>query len=193
MKDITIRFADQADAEEILKIYEPFVKNTTITFEFEVPSVEEFRNRIAQTMDEYPYLVCLKGGKIAGYAYAHRYQQRAAYQWNAELSVYVDEVYQRLGIGKTLYHALMELLQLQGIRNVYGIVTSPNENSEKLHENLGFSKLGVYHSTGYKLGAWHDVILFEKTIGEYSLEPRPFKRIKDLDKEAINQIMDKYK
>ena len=91
MENITIRPARLEDASEILKIYEPYIKKTTITFEYEVPSLEEFRGRMTGIIGAYPYLVCEADGKILAYAYAHRFHERAAYQWDAELSVYVEE------------------------------------------------------------------------------------------------------
>lgn len=191
MNSITIRLAKETDAENILKIYAPYVEETAITFEYDVPSFEEFRDRIAHISSEYPYIVCEVDGIIIGYAYAHRHMERAAYQWNAELSVYIDKSHLRGGLGKALYGALIDILKLQNVRNVYGCVTSPNENSEKLHEYFGFSKLGVYHNAGYKCGAWHDVEWFEKSIGEYDDNPKTFVGIKAIDAHLIIEILNR--
>jgi phosphinothricin acetyltransferase len=191
MGENIIRLVRETDTVEILKIYEPYIKDTAITFECEVPSVEEFRNRIQDISIDYPYLVCLIDGNIVGYAYADRQMERAAYQWNAELSVYIDKSYLRFGIGKALYTCLIEILKLQNVQNVYGGVTAPNPNSEKLHEYFGFQKLGTYHNTGYKCEAWHDVMWFEKSIGEHELEPKSFLSIKEIDEIVIEGIMDK--
>lgn len=191
MGESIIRLVRETDTVEILKIYEPYIKDTAITFECEVPSVEEFRNRIQDISIDYPYLVCLIDGNIVGYAYADRQMERAAYQWNAELSVYIDKSYLRFGIGKALYTCLIEILKLQNVQNVYGGVTAPNPNSEKLHEYFGFQKLGTYHNTGYKCEAWHDVMWFEKSIGEHELEPKSFLSIKEIDEIVIEGIMDK--
>lgn len=188
----TIRLVQETDAAEILAIYEFYIKETAITFECETPSLDEFRNRIKEISSEYPYIVCLSDKKIIGYAYAHRQMERAAYQWNAELSVYIDKNCLRCGVGKALYNTLIEILQMQNVRNVYGGITSPNENSEKLHEHLGFKKLGVYHNTGYKCGAWHDVAWFEKTIGNYDLDPKPFLSIREIDKKTIMEILNRH-
>ena len=192
MGKIVIRFVEKTDAEEILDIYEPYIKETAVTAECETPALDEFRSRIQKTAAEYPYLVCLADGKVIGYAYAHRHMERAAYRWNAELSVYIDQAHFRRGIGKTLYRALLEILQLQNVRNVFGGVVTPNKNSEKLHENLGFIRAGVYHNTAYKCGAWHDVVWFEKSIGEYGLEPDEFIPIKKMDENIIREILDRY-
>ena len=184
-----IRFAKAADAEEILEIYKPYIMETAITFECKIPLIDEFRDRIKKISMEYPYIVCLEKGKIIGYAYANRQMEREAYQWNAELSVYIDKYHLRCGVGKALYNVLIEILKLQNIRNVYGGVAFPNKNSEKLHEHFGFRKLAVYHNTGYKFKEWHDVMWFEKTIGNYDLEPKPFVSIKKIDPNMITKII----
>lgn len=191
MTDIKMRMARETDAAEILGIYAPYVKETAITFEYEIPRLNEFKNRIRDISAYYPYLVCIIDGKIIGYAYTHRQKERAAYQWNAELSVYIDNSYLHCGIGKALYSALIEISKLQNICNIYGGVTSINNNSEKLHEYFGFKKLGVYHNTGYKFGKWHDVMWFEKSICKYESEPKPLVSIKEIDERLLHEIMDK--
>lgn len=95
-------------------------------------------------------------------------------------------------MGKTLYSSLIKILKLQNVQNIYGGVTSPNESSKRLHEYFGFRKLGVYHNTGYKCEAWHDVMWFEKTIGDYNLEPKPFVSIKEIDTNIITEILNNH-
>lgn len=187
-----MRFVRETDAPDILEIYDPYIKETAITFECETPSIDEFKNRIREISADYPYLVCLGDGKIVGYAYAHRHMERAAYQWNAELSVYVSKEYHRCGIGKAFYSALIDILALQNIQNVYGGVSAPNLNSEKLHEYLGFQKLGTYHHTGYKYGTWHDVMWFEKTIDRLKHDLKPFLSIQRLNEDSLNEILRRY-
>ncbi len=166
MDTVTLRRAHLEDAEAILEIYAPYIRNTNITFEYEVPSLSEFRDRMAGIMEGYPYLICEIDGIAAGYAYAHRYKERAAYQWDAELSVYLREGCERRGIGQAFYTALMEILKEQHVRNVYGIVTGPNPPSEALHAAMGFRLAGVSLKTGYKLGKWIDVSCFERPLGD---------------------------
>lgn len=187
-----IRLARESDAAEILAVYAPYIRNTAVTFECEVPSPEEFRNRIRNISADYPYLVCVSDGIIVGYAYAHRQMERSAYRWNAELSVYLDGTYHRRGIGKALYGALLEILRLQNVQNVYGGVTVPNAPSEALHGHFGFTRLGTYHDTGYKCGAWHDVAWFEKSIGSHGSAPKEFVSIRELNPSAVAQILQKY-
>ena len=165
---------------------------TTVTFEYEVPGTDTFAGRIEAIAAEYPYLVCEIDGRIAAYAYGHRHMERAAYQWNAELSVYVDQGQFRRGIGRALYQAVMEILKLQNIQTVYGIVTSPNENSERLHAAMGFTKRALFPQMGYKFGRWLDVAWFEKNLGGHGEEMEPFKAIGLVDPESLTRIMEKY-
>ena len=169
-----IGFAAVQDAGELLAIYSQYIE-TTITFECALPTEEEFAERIRNFSACYPYLVCRENGRVIGYAYAHRQAERAAYQWNAELSIYLDREARGRGVGRRLYGALMELLRLQGIRTVYALVTSPNPASEKLHNAMGFHLMGVQKSCGYKNGAWRDVSWFEKAIGTYDETPVPLR------------------
>lgn len=192
MSAAQIRLVQEKDIPSILEIYRPYVLETAISFEYEVPSIEDFNRRVRIIACDYPYLVYLLDEKIIGYAYAHKQMERAAYQWNAELSVYVDQSYVRRGIGKALYGCLLEILSIQHVQNVYGIVRTPNPNSEKLHESFGFRKLGVFHQTGYKSGCWHDVTWFEKSIGTHDPCPQPFLSIQRIDPQAILEIMDRY-
>lgn len=158
-----IRFAAQADVPALLSIYQQYI-DTSITFEYTLPTPEEFARRVREFSSFYPYLVWEVDGRPAGYAYAHRLAERTAYQWSVELSVYLDRDHTGQGAGRRLYTALMELLRLQGIRTAYALVTSPNPPSEALHTAMGFARVGVLHRSGYKDGAWRDVTYFEKPL-----------------------------
>lgn len=186
--DMIIRFAAAHDSTALLNIYAQYI-NTAITFECTLPTEREFSNRIYDIQKEYPYLVCEESGHIVGYAYAHRHKEREAYQWNAELSIYLDKAFTSKGLGKKLYQLLIDLLKLQGVKTVYGGVTIPNEKSEKLHRTMGFHHLGTYHNTGYKCGRWLDVAWFEKEIAPYTPEPAPFKPITHIPLERLDAIM----
>lgn len=185
---MNIRFAVPADAPSLLRIYAQYM-DTPVTFECTLPSQQEFAGRIASIGSEYPYLVCEEEGAIVGYAYAHRQMERETYQWNAELSIYLDEAVTSRGIGTRLYRILMELLKRQGVKTVYGGVTVPNEKSERLHKSLGFVRLGTYRNTGYKCGKWHDVAWFEKQIGTYDPNPKPILPIICIPKETLEDIL----
>jgi L-amino acid N-acyltransferase YncA len=184
-----IRLASEADAGAIRAIYAPYVLETPITFETEVPSEDEMAGRVRETSALFPYIVCCNGSRIAGYAYAHKLRERAAYAWDAELSVYVDKANFRRGIGKALYAVLIDILKLQNIQNVYGCVTVPNPNSERLHDAFGFRRAGEFRNTGYKLGTWLDVRWYEKSIGGHETDPQPFMPVTQIDKNAICGIL----
>lgn len=185
---MTIRMATVADAEALLHIYSQYI-NTCITFEYELPTPAAFAKRIADVLQQYPYLVCQREGRITGYAYAHRLQERAAYQWNAELSVYLDPTCTGRGDGTKLYRTLIRILQEQGVKTVYGIVASPNARSERLHEGLGFQKIGTQHCTGYKNGCWLDVNWFEKQIALYETAPAPVRSVHSLSTDRLGELL----
>lgn len=173
--EFIIRSANVNDAEEIRRIYAPYVLDTAITFEYDVPTVEEFAERISSTLKKYPYLVAEKDGKILGYAYAGGFHTRAAFAWSAELSVYVDSSARRNGIGRKLYSCLEEKLQAMGIVNIYASVAyTENDDSYltkdsiKFHEKLGFRQVGCFNKCGYKFNHWYDLVYMEKFIGDRS-------------------------
>ncbi|MDO4315886.1 MAG: GNAT family N-acetyltransferase [Oscillospiraceae bacterium] len=185
---MNIRFAAEGDSAALLRIYGQYI-DTPITFEYTLPTEAEFARRIRDITAVYPYLVCEEDGRIVGYAYAHRQAERAAYQWNAELSVYLDKEHTGRGLGKRLYGMLMDLLRLQGIRTVYALVTVPNEKSEGLHRRLGFRHMGTQRGTGYKNGAWRDVAWFEKAIAPHSGDPAPLLCLGQMPAERIADIL----
>ena len=175
-----IRDVELSDAKTILEIYTPYILNTVITFEYEVPAESEFEERMRGILGEYPYLVCELNGKVIGYAYAHRYRERAAFAWGAELSVYLDQEYVGCGAGTVLYEKLISALKKQNIKTVYGIVAHPNEASEKMHEKLGFRLVGISEKCGYKLGHWVDLAYYELEIGERYGVPEAVKRYEEI-------------
>lgn len=169
---MTLRFAAPEDVSALLSIYERYI-STPITFEYTLPSLEEFARRVASVQTFYPYLVAEENGELLGYAYAHRIAERAAYRWGAELSIYLRPDAVRRGLGKQLYQSLIALLRLQGVRTVYGLVASPNPASEGLHRSLGFHRMGVQRNAGYKNGRWVDLIWFEQSVAPYVHQPGP--------------------
>ena len=155
---MTIRHADPArDAAGCAAIYAPFVRETAISFEEQVPSAAEFGRRIERIARTHPWLVAQESGRVAGFAYGCPHRERAAYRWAVDVAVYVDPARQRRGIGRTLYRTLFELLREQGLWVACAGIALPNDASVALHESLGFEPVGVYRRIGYKLGAWHDV------------------------------------
>ena len=176
-----IRRATENDAEALLKIYAPYVEHTAITFEYEVPSVEEFRSRIRHTLEKYPYLVAEEDGELLGYAYVGPFHDRPAYDWAVETSIYVDKDYKRSGCGKLLYQALEKILKKQHISNLYACIAYTEQEDEHLtndsmhfHEHLGYELVGTFKQCGYKFNKWYDMIWMEKIIGEHPEMPEAF-------------------
>ena len=159
-----IRMATVEDASAVLEIYTPYVQHSSISFEEESPSLQEMERRIADCLKHCPFLVCEMDGKTAGYAYASRYRTRSAYRYDVESSIYLAPEFQGRQIGSALYQALLELLRAQGFFTVYAAITVPNEQSVGFHHQFGFRTLGVHPASGYKQGAWRDVLWMEKTL-----------------------------
>ncbi len=176
-----IRLATPDDAPAVHAIYAPVVRDTAISFEVVPPTVEEIGECIAWVLAKFPWLLCeLDGGLGAGYAYATTHRERAAYQWNAEVTVYVHPQARRRGVARALYTSLFALLRLQGICNVYAGITLPNAGSVGLHTSLGFRPIGIHHSTGFKLGRWHDVGWYELALQPHPAEPPPLRALRDV-------------
>lgn len=186
-----IRFATVKDSENLLKIYAQYIE-TPITFEYELPSVEEFSHRIEFISEDYPYIVLEENDEILGYAYAHRFKERDAYAWGAELSIYMDKNIHSKGYGKKLYGILIELLRLQGVKTAYACVTSANVQSEKFHEHLDFKKCAEFSNAGFKLGKWYGITWYELPINNYDVNPTKVKSIKDLDKNLVEDVFNSY-
>lgn len=167
-----IREAKIADAEKILEIYGPYVLNTAISFEYEVPPVEEFQQRIANVQEKFPYLVAEEQGEIIGYCYAAPFHARKAYERSVETTIYISRESRRHGLGKKMYELLEERLRNQGIKNLYACVAYPNGEDEflttdsvRFHEKMGYEICGHLHKCGYKFGHWYDMLYMEKIIG----------------------------
>lgn len=160
-----IRLVRLEDAKALLEIYKPYVLETTITFEYVVPMLAEFENRIKKTIQEFPYYVALENDKIIGYAYAGRYKERRAYDWGCELSIYLDASYHSQGVGKALYTKLLDQLKAMHYQVVYACITYPNEKSIRFHERFGFKQIAYFEACGYKFDQWCDMIWMEKRIG----------------------------
>ena len=186
-----IRRAAADDAAALLDIYAPYIRDTAITFEYDVPAAEEFAARIGDIARTHPYLVCERDGRPVGYAYAHNIRERAAYDWAAELSVYLAPAAQGQGAGTALYRCLIDLLAMQNLRILYGCVTLPNEKSERLHEKLGFAPVGVWHGAGWKFGRWHDVGWLEKRLGGDGAA-QPVIPFPQLDGQKIQECLNRY-
>jgi phosphinothricin acetyltransferase len=185
----SIRLANESDAASILNIYAPYIEKTSFTFETEVPSTEEFANRIHSCLQNWPWLVCEINGEVAGYAYGSKYRERTGYQWCAECSVYVHDDFQRKGVAKGLYAALIEILKLQGFRNLYAVINTPNDRSVAFHEQMGFKYFATYQNVGYKLGKWKNVGWWQLQLNDYAMEPAPPIKFPGISQQAIEDIL----
>ena len=184
-----IRQAKPTDTTEILDIYSPYIRDTSITFETEIPSVADLGKRIQSCLENWPWLVFERNGRIAGYAYASRYRERAAYQWSIECSVYIHNDHHRSGIAKALYISLFSILKAQGFTKVYAVINLPNDPSVALHENMGFKYLATYENVGYKLGKWKNVGWWQLQLNDYSDEPPTPIKFSALDNETIRRLL----
>lgn len=159
-----IRSATAADAEALLALYRPYIEQTTVSFETEVPSVEAFAGRIRDAVAGWAWLVAEVEGTCAGYAYGGAHRARAAYRWSVETSAYVDAQHHRRGIARALYTALFDVLRQKGYCHAFAGVTLPNAPSVAFHQQMGFESIGVFKSVGYKFGHWHDVAWFQRPL-----------------------------
>lgn len=169
-----IRVATTDDAGAIRRIYAPFVESTPITFEVEPPTTPEMAERIETTLQSYPWLVCeTADGTIIGYAAAGELRSKAAFQWSAELSVYVEDDARGSNVGTALYTALLETLTIQNYYSAYGVVTQPNPASVRLHERLDFEPVGTFPNVGHKQDGWHDIQWWHRRLAERPADPDP--------------------
>ena len=182
------RLATPADAAGMLEIYAPYFRNTSYTFETEVPTEKEFAERISIYLQTWPWLVCEIGGSIAGYAYASKYRERTGYQWCAECSIYFHEQFRGKGLGKALYEKLFRILKYQGFRNLYAVINTPNDNSVAFHERCGFRFFAMYENVGWKLGKWKNVGWWRLILNDFSDDPKPPVPLSLLEKHLVEDL-----
>ena len=180
-KQIRIRLAVPDDAEQLLNIYAPYILETGVTFEYSVPSKEEFRSRIERILEKYPYLVACEGNRTVGYAYAKELGERAAFSHSVETAIYLERGERRKGAGSLLYAELEKILKLQNITNVYAAVSYRAQEDETIshasplfHLASGYHKAAHFRKCGYKFGRWYDIVWYEKYIGQHEDAPSDF-------------------
>ena len=178
MQNPVVRVAAEKDAEQILAVYAPYIARTAITFEYDTPSLTEFRGRITHTLEKYPYLVAEQDGEILGYAYAGTFIGRSACDWAAEASIYLRGDCRRAGLGRRLYGTLEAVCRAQHLVNLNASVSCADEEDEYLtrasilfHEHMGFRQIGKFRKCGYKFGRWYDLAWMEKWIGPHDSSP----------------------
>lgn len=192
---ITIRTATLSDAQALLNIYSPYVEHTAITFEYDVPSVEEFASRIKNTLQKYPYLVAEKNGRLLGYAYASPFHERPAYDWAVETSIYVDQNIKHQGIGRRLHDALEDALRSQGILNMNACIAYPpdeneylDKNSVEFHTHMGYRLVGEFYKCGYKFHRWYNMVWMEKLLDPEIKHPKPIKWMEE-NREELEAVL----
>jgi Sortase and related acyltransferases len=184
-----VRIASPDDAPKILEIYAPYILETSISFEMNVPTVAEFQNRMQHYLQRFPWIICEVNGQTAGYVYASLYREREAYQWNCECSAYLSNKFRGKGIAAILYNALFDILKKQRIINVYAGITLPNPASQRFHEKCGFKQFALYKNVGYKFGKWHDVGWWELQLNPHDPKPAPLLLFPRMDQSTINPIL----
>lgn len=187
--EVIVRMAAPEDAAEIYTIYEPYILNTVITFEYDKIPVPVFQERIERILKKFPWLVCIIDGRMAGYAYCSPHLERAAFGWDCECSVYLNPQYQKKGIGTALYEALLRIVKEQGVYNMYSLICVPHESSVALHKRFGFTEVGTYYNTAYKHGQWRHLLVMEKRLKEELIEPAPIKTVQQLATSFIQQTL----
>jgi len=184
MQNIRIRPAEERDIPAMLAVYAPYVEETAVSFECAVPSLEEFRVRLARVQGFYPWLVAEQEGRVLGYAYASRFHPRAAYDWSVEVSIYLGRQERGRGLGRQLYEALEAMLRAQNVLSAYACIAlaeAPDEHldhaSIRFHERMGYRLTGTFPNCGYKFGRWYGMVWMEKRLvpadAPESLHPAP--------------------
>ncbi|HEY0677561.1 MAG TPA: GNAT family N-acetyltransferase [Chitinophagaceae bacterium] len=172
------------DAKYTYEIYRPYVEDNITSFEYVMPSPEEWEARIGSITAEYPYVVCEHNNEVIGYAYGTRHRYRTAYSWSVESAIYVSEKFHSSGVARILYETLFALLKLQGYVNVYAGVGMPNDKSEKFHRSMGFYDVGVFKKIGYKFGGWHDTKWFQMHLIDHPAESPTLKMPAEIENTA---------
>ncbi len=194
-----IRIASPDDATAIRAVYEPYVLNTAITFEDEVPTVEEFARRITRTLQSYPYYVAELDGEVVAYCYAGILKERSAYQHAAETSIYVSTSMRGGGLGTRLYALLENTLEAQNVTCAYACISASTPpcpeapaTSQAFHEHLGYRLIGTFEQCGYKFDRWFDMVWMEKKLVAEPATPYPaFVPFSQLERSTIDALLAK--
>jgi phosphinothricin acetyltransferase len=153
----SVRPASARDAGACLAIYRPYVQNTAISWEIDVPTADEMAARIGGLRATHDWLVLERDDQIIGFAYGQPLKRLAAFQWSAETGIYVDVHHHRAGGGRELYTQLLRRLTERGYRQAFAGITQPNEASNGFHRSFGFQDAGLYRRVAWKHDSWHDV------------------------------------
>ena len=190
-KEIIIRDATVNDIESLLSVYAPYVENTAVSFEYEVPSIDEFRSRFEKITKKYPYFLAEdSNGKVLGYTYYSEFKDREAYRYSVETTIYLAKEACGRGIGRKLYEVLEKAAKAQNITNMNACIATCKTEDEYLtnrsyyfHEKMGYKLVGTFHNSGYKFDKWYDMVWMEKSVGEYFVPAKSFIPYKELSNE----------
>jgi L-amino acid N-acyltransferase YncA len=152
-----LRPFEPGDAADLLAIYAPIVRHTAISFEWEPPSQQEFRDRLARIADQGVCLVAVDDGVAVGYAYANRFRERRGYDWTTETTVYVHERARGQGVASLLMRRLLSECRARGRHLAIATIALPNAPSQALHRSLGFTAAGRFNGAGYKFDRSWDI------------------------------------
>ena len=179
------------DIESLLSVYAPYVENTAVSFEYEVPSIDEFRSRFEKITKKYPYFLAEdSNGKVLGYTYYSEFKNREAYRYSVETTIYLAKEACGRGIGRNLYEVLEKAAKAQNITNMNACIATCKTEDEYLtnrsyyfHEKMGYKLVGTFHNSGYKFDKWYDMVWMEKSVGEYFVPAKSFIPYKELSNE----------
>jgi phosphinothricin acetyltransferase len=177
---ITVRLATPDDAAACAAIYGPYVAETAISFELTPPTADEMAARIEKVTAHWPWLVVEVDGIVRAYAYGTRHRDRPAYDWTTETTVYVDRDFRARGLGRIAMRSLIAVLRLQGFHLLVAGITAPNPGSFRLHESLGFERIGEFEAIGWKFDGWHGVEFWGLELGAREPVPDPVTPIREL-------------
>ena len=176
----TARLATPADAADCAAIYGPYVSGSAISFELVPPTTDEMASRIEKVMAHWPWVVVELDGIVRAYAYATRHRERPAYDWTTETTVYVHPEFRARGLGRIAMRSLIAVLRLQGFHLLVAGITAPNPGSVRLHESLGFERIGEFEAIGWKFDGWHGVEFWALELDAREPVPDPVTPIGDL-------------
>lgn len=161
---MTLRDITENDYRACLDIYNHYVLNTTNTLEIEAHTEQSFFGRIESIRMDFPYIVCELDGKVVGYAYLHRFNERSGYRYTCDVSIYVDRDFLHRGIGRVLMKEIISRAEKCGFKDIISIVTGENEPSRKFHIAMGFEQIGVFKGIANKFDRDIDVVYLQKKI-----------------------------
>lgn len=187
--EFVYRLGKQADCEAIAAIYAPYVTTTAVSFEEQAPTHLEIWNRMQKAFEKHLWLVCELNGVLIGFAYAGHHRERKAYQWLAEVSIYVADGFHKKGIATGLYARLHSILKEQGFVQTYAGMTLPNPASQGFHKRFGYEEFAVYENSGFKFDQWHSTGWMKRQLRELPEKPDELKHISELDPEWLEDTL----